>query len=211
MGLSVTDIDEDLVRRYLKDSKDKEVLDRLLKHLSIVKRFGSMDAHHLAGLFAPSFLGGSYGQEKAVKFLEKIINSFGLLSSPPPERLNDTNKSITETSMNQEMMLASSSKLKESSVYQDFIMNTSNRSKEIKLNVNDTKMDDFDDNDEIDALVAPVNKSNVSSGNLKMLNVGSQQPSYLGGSMLNKSPRTGIKVFLLITKRFHIRMAFLAA
>ena len=199
MGLSVTDIDEETVEMHLTDKKDNEILQRLLRHLNIIKRFGSIETNYLASIFAPAFLGGAttYVQEKATKFLEKIINSFGLLSTPPPERLNDTAKSITE-SMNQELMLASNSKLKESSFYQEFIMNTSTKSKELRFSL-DTKNikndyddddDDDDENDEIDAMVAPLAKStNSSANNLKLLNNNNPQNVSSSNFLASKSPR----------------------
>ena len=77
-------------------------------------------------------------------------------------------KSLTETSINQELLAASNSKLKESNFYQDFINSTqsSNKSKQLRFaddkikkkniyNDNDNDDDDDDENGEIDALVAP--------------------------------------------------------
>lgn len=155
MGLSVTDINENVVSNYLKDQKDKELWVRLIKHWNYLKRYASIDTYTLAGKFAPSLLGANTtGVEKAIKFLEKIISN-----NSQHDPLNDS-KSVTETSLNQELILASSSKLKESSVYQDFIMNTSQKSQ-----LNKKSHDVEDDDDDIDVMVAP--KSTGGSGNSK--------------------------------------------
>ena len=155
MGLSVTDINENVVSNYLKDQKDKELWVRLIKHWNYLKRYASIDTYTLAGKFAPSLLGANTtGVEKAIKFLEKIISN-----NSQHDPLNDS-KSVTETSLNQELNLASISKLKESAVYQEFIMNTSQTSQ-----LNKKSHDMEDDDDDIDAMVAP--KSTGGSGNSK--------------------------------------------
>jgi hypothetical protein len=168
MGLSVTDINENVVSNYLKDQKDKELWIRLIKHWNYLKRYASIDAYTLAGKFASSLLGANTtGVEKAIKFLEKIISN-----NSQHDPLNDS-KSVTETSLNQELNLVSNSKLKESLVYQDFIMNTSQKSQSHKKS-----HDMEDDDDEIDAMVAP--KSTGGSGNSK---------NYVLSNTMIKSPR----------------------
>jgi hypothetical protein len=171
MGLSVTDINENVVSNYLKDHNDKELFIRLIKHWNYLKRYASIDANTLATKFAPALLGANtVGTEKAIKFLEKIINS-----NSQHDPLNES-KSMTETSLNQELVLASSSKLKESSVYQDFIMNTSQKSQQ-PFKSHDME----DDDDDIDAMVAP--KSTGGSGNSK---------NYVLSNTIIKSPRQNL-------------------
>jgi hypothetical protein len=171
MGLSVADINDVVVSFYLKNKNDKELWQRLLKHWNFLRRFAYIDSHTIASIFAPSLLGiDAFGTEKAVKFLEKILNHNSL-----QDTLGES-KSLTETSINQELILASSSKLKESSAYQEFIMNTTQTSQ--KSFNNYKKAEDDDENDEIDALVAP--KTPTGSGNIK---------NYAKASSIIKSPR----------------------
>lgn len=164
MGLSVADINEQIVSKSLTDEQDRQLWSRLYKHFNYLKTYSSIDVYTMAHLFGPSLLGSNQnGSEKAVKFLEKILNSTGssLVPAPMANLDNNESKSMTETSLNQELVAASSSKLKESSVYQDFIMNSTgntNKSKQIKFVQNDY---DDDENDEIDAMVAP--KSLIST------------------------------------------------
>ena len=155
LGLSVADISEQLVLKSLRDESDKRLWKRLVKHWStLVRGSNKLSAAMLARLFAVALIGqaNAGASEKAVKFLEKIINEAGLEGSGPL-----TERSITETSINQELLLASSSKLKESSVYQDFIQNTQSSGKlKVTKNVepdDDDDDDDDDENDDIDAMV----------------------------------------------------------
>ena len=171
MGLSVADINDVVVSFYLKNKSDKDLWQRLLKHWNFLKRFASIDSHTLATTFAPTLLGfDSFGTDKAITFLEKILNHNSL------QDVLGESKSLTETSINQELILASSSKLKESSAYQDFIMNTTQTSQKSFMNYK--KSEDDDENDEIDALVAP--KTPTGTGNLK---------NYAKASSIIKSPR----------------------
>jgi hypothetical protein len=148
LGLSVNDINEKAVFNSLSDHGDKELWNRLVKHFVYMKRSGSIDSTQLAQMFAPALLGQlNYGLEKAAKFLEKIINSAAVgtsLSEPLAE-----SKSLTETSINQDLMLRSSSKLKETPVYQQFLANEAQTSQKAKI------YSDEDENSEIDAVLAP--------------------------------------------------------
>ena len=171
MGLSVIDVNENVVSNYLKDKNDNELWQRLIKHWNFLKRLASFDAYDLALKFAPSLLAAnSPGIEKAIKFLEKII-SYNTLQDP----LNES-KSMTETSINQDLILASSSKLKESSVYQDFITNTTQQSQKSQQHLRNEHGED--DDDDIDELLAP--KSTGGSGNAK---------NYIISNTIIKSPR----------------------
>lgn len=170
LGLSVADINEQLVAKSLRDETDKRLWRRLVKHWTTLSRASSnkISAVELARLFGPRLIGyaNTSAAEKAVKFVEKIINdavmspegttSGGIMSAP------QTARSLTETSINQELMIASSSKLKESSFYQDFIQSTHSSGKLKQQQVvnksmnsqNDSDDDDDDENDDIDALVS---------------------------------------------------------
>lgn len=166
LGLSVTDINEKLVANSLRDESDRRLWRRLVKHWTSVVKSNKILAAMLAQLFGPRLIGyaNTSGAEKAVKFVEKIINDSvnSLESSSGPLTGGElkTERSLTETSINQELMMASSSKLKESSFYQDFIQSTQSSGKLNNLNqkqqsikLNDSDEDD-DENDSINALVS---------------------------------------------------------
>jgi hypothetical protein len=198
LGLSTADISERMVANNLKSDSDRRLWDRLVKHWSFLRKVAYIDANALAQLFAPGLLGlaASTGSEKGIKFLEKIINEIASSNNLINSSSLNESKSLTETSINQELMLASNSKLKESSVYQDFIMSNTQSSNKSKRSVknekprfkadsdedDDDENDDDDDvNDAIDALIAP--KSGMSTNSSK---VAINQPA---GSSIIKSPR----------------------
>jgi hypothetical protein len=178
LSLNMADLNtEKAAANYLNTESDKFLLNRLLKHFVFLKRYAFIDVNILASIFAPSLIiPGSQGQEKVIKFLEKLMNIILNNSSSAYavnnliETLNES-KSMTETSINQELLAASSSKLKESNFYQDFINSTqsSNRSKQLRFADQKKRGDESEDeeNDEIDALVAP--KSLVSTNNSSIL------------------------------------------
>lgn len=204
LGLSITDINENLVNRYLNYQTDKNLFSRLLKHMVFLKRFAFMSVSDLASVFGPSFVGSNRaGQQKAAQFLEKLLNEMLNPSAAPPlanyqlnltDTLNDS-KSLTETSINQELLIATNSKLKDSNVYQDFINSTqsSNRSKQIRFADQKKKQDndfDDDDNDEIDALVAP-NRSGLSNNSSILKNSAPSPTKPLASiTIKSKSPRS---------------------
>ena len=178
MGLSVTDINDRVVSNYLRDQSDKNLWSRLLKHWNFLKRLASIDAGTLAEKFASALIGmNTGGIEKAVKILQKII------SNNSQHEPHNESKSLTETSLNQELLLASSSKLKESSVYQDFIMNTTHSSQKTIQHMKQPDHDD--DDDDIDAMVAPKSTGGGSS-------VGNTQKNYVLSNTLIKSPRQNL-------------------
>lgn len=200
LGLSVADINEQLVAKSLRDESDRRLWRRLVKHWTILCRSNKISASELARLFGPKLIGYSNttASEKAVKFVEKIINDAAVSldgsggGGGGQFTESKTERSLTETSINQELMMASSSKLKESSFYQDFIQSTHSSGKLAKpaAKHDDSDEDDDDDDDDdvneaINALVAP--KSTLSSGNQTI-------KSRQGGAQLIKSPR-GKRIF----------------
>jgi hypothetical protein len=161
LGLSVNDINEKAVSNSLNDDGDRELWSRLLRHFVYMKRSGSIDSTQLAQMFAPALLGQlNYGTEKATKFLEKIINSATAAAAAAAaggtnllvttESLLTESKSLTETSINQDLLLRSSSKLKETPVYQQFLANEAAQTSQ-KARIGS----DEDENSEIDAVLAP--------------------------------------------------------
>ena len=142
LSFSVADISESIVEKHLVETKDKTLWKRLLKHFCLLKRFCSMDSAILANLFAPSLIAqDGFGQQKAIQFLEKIINAsiHGNLDF-------DKSEGKTESSFYDELHI-SSSKLKDTKTYQNFIMSTgANAKKPSRIS---------DDEDEIEKIVAP--------------------------------------------------------
>lgn len=206
MGLSVADISDQNVQKYLRDESDKKFWTRLLKHWNFLRKYASIDTNSIANIFGPSLLGQNQnGSEKAVKFLEKILNSNGQINSSSNQTVNDS-KSLTETSLNQELVVASGSKLKESSVYQDFIMNTTqsnSQTKQIKFAEknryeDENDFDDDDENDEIDALVAPKSLMSTNSS----VNNNKPKNTIVTSSIL-KSPRAS-KIINILDKVKHL-------
>lgn len=160
LGYSVNDINENGVRNHLSNATDKDLWEHLFKHFLGLRRMGILDSASIAEIFAPALVGDNLsGKTKASKFLEKIIIvSASQMGDPLGESM-----SFTETSMNKSLQLASSSKLKETSAYQQFIMgSTFNSNKSTLKEKNEYSDDDDDENDDIDALVAP--KSAISTG-----------------------------------------------
>jgi hypothetical protein len=151
LGYSVADISEQVIRDSLNgNSVDLEMWDRFFKHFISLKRMGFLDSTSIARLFAPSLVVNSNSVEKAKKILERVINLSTIhLNDPLAE-----SQSFTETSINKSLQLASSSKLRETSAYQQFILGSTQNSNKSKINEQNQESDD-DDNDEIDALVAP--------------------------------------------------------
>lgn len=190
LGLSVTDISERLVSKSLRDESDRHLWDRLIKHWSFLRKIAYIDSITLAKLFAPALLGSaaSNGSEKCVKFLEKIINDTSVTNV-----LNES-KSLTETSINQELLVAANSKLKESSVYQDFIMSTHSSNKSKQARVVERKSDD-DSDDEIDTLVAPKSMMSTNSASNRVQNQGP-----LVNTSIIKSPRGSCILFYFLVK-----------
>ena len=174
LGLSLVDVNEKAIGNYLTDRNDKEMFDRLLKHFIVLRRMALMDSQTISKVFAPGLLGQiKYGNEKAEKFIEKIINNAVSQIDPLSE-----SKSLTETSINKELLLASSSKLKESSVYQQFIMGSTHSSNKTK------KESDDDENDDIDEILAPKSLFSTNSSAAKIPVTGP-----LGALFNSKSPR----------------------
>ncbi len=155
---NVSDITEKAIRNSLDNPNDKEFWDHLLKHFLSVKRTSLLGSASIGELFAAALAGESFtaSKAKAAKFLEKIIN---LGSAQINDPLAESH-SFTETSMNKSLLLASNSKLKETSAYQQFIMGSTGNSNKSTLKKNDEDYE-YDDDDEIDALVAP--KSTTSN------------------------------------------------
>ena len=177
LGYSVSDINEIIVRNSYSSSQDRDFWDHLFKHFLSLRRLASIDSVSIGKIFAPALVGDNvYGVEKAEKFIEKLIN----LEAAKFVDLLAESQSFTETSMNKSLQLASSSKLKETSAYQQFIMSTTNNSNKSTIKKHSDEDDEYsdedDENDEIDALVAP--KSTMSYA-----------PSVK--STLLKSPRKG--------------------
>ena len=173
----MSDINEIIVRNSYSSSQDRDFWDHLFKHFLSLRRLASIDSVSIGKIFAPALVGDNvYGVEKAEKFIEKLIN----LEAAKFVDLLAESQSFTETSMNKSLQLASSSKLKETSAYQQFIMSTTNNSNKSTIKKHSDKDDEYsdedDENDEIDALVAP--KSTMSYA-----------PSVK--STLLKSPRKG--------------------
>ena len=204
MGLSVHDINENVVADYLKNPDDRDLWDRLIKHWTFLRKIASMDSVTLAKIFAPSLVGlNQCGNQKAVNFLEKIINSVFINPNNLIDTFNDS-KSLTETSINRELVMASTSKLKESSVYQEFInSNKSNEGNKLKLSSNyslskaNNDDDDDDENDDIDALVAPKSmmSTNSSAANLRPatnINTSNILANTIPTGSILKSPRPSI-------------------
>lgn len=176
LGYSVSDINEIIVRNSYSSSQDRDFWDHLFKHFLSLKRMASLDSGSIAKIFAPALVGDNvYGVEKAEKFVEKLIN----LEATKYSDILAESQSFTETSMNKSLQLASSSKLKETSAYQQFIMGSTNNSNKSTMKKHEYS-DEDDENDEIDALVAP--KSTMSYA-----------PSVK--STLLKSPRKGWFIF----------------
>ena len=152
LGQSLMDLNEQLVWRTLLKHESDEIgrlWERLVKHWSFLSSLSNVEASTLAKLFAPKLLpinSTSSEQQKCIKLLEKIINNNNNNNN------NDSSLNPTETSINQELLVASNSKLKESSVYQDFIMGNKSKQQMKALN---RKSEYESDDDEIDALVAP--------------------------------------------------------
>ncbi len=152
LGYSVADISEKIVQAHLSTGTDKELWNHVMKHLLSLKSMASLDSKSIAQLFAPALVGdNTFGIEKAQKFLEKIVNvAAAQMTDPLAESM-----SCTETSMNKSLQLASSSKLKETSAYQQFILSSTHNSNKSTLKENNKFSEDEEDDDEIDALVAP--------------------------------------------------------
>lgn len=156
---TVTDISEKLVRYSLDNLNDKDLWDHLFKHFLSLKRTSLLDSGSIGELFAAALIGDSFSpnKAKAVKFLEKIVNlSSAQINDPLAE-----SHSFTETSMNKSLVLASNSKLKETSAYQQFILGSTGNSNKSTLKKNEEEDEDDYDDDDIDALVAP--KSTTSN------------------------------------------------
>ena len=109
------------------------------------------------------------------------------------KQLGDTNKS-TETSLNQELLLMSSSKLRESNIYQEFIASKESAKEKSAtggvgrgrlLDDDDDDDDEDDENDELDALVAPKSLRSTASSAAGATNYPIQS------SAIVKSPRVG--------------------
>lgn len=181
MSLSVADVTDQMVSLFLKEEQDMKLWNRLIKHMNFLKRYASLDIPEIARRFAPTFLGfDSIAVEKAVKFVEKILND--------SNRTNETfwNKTVvleesrskTETSLNQELALTTNSNLKESDAYKDFINSGQKNSQ--KENVQSSE--ESDEDDEINKLLTP--KPTLSTNK-------SQQNSDNKNSFILKSPRKG--------------------
>ena len=161
LGYSVADITESIVRNHLLNNTDRELWNRLFNHFIALRRMAFLDSSTISQIFAASLVdkNSSSGVEKAAKFLEKLINlAANQFSDPLAE-----SHSYTETSINKSLQLASSSKLKETSAYQQFIMSSTNNSNKSKKNEFNS---DEDENDEIEGLIAPksiISHNTVSS------------------------------------------------
>ncbi|CAF0725517.1 unnamed protein product [Brachionus calyciflorus] len=184
MSLSVADVSEQMVSLFLKEDSDIKFWNRIMKHMNFLKRYASIDISEIARKFAPNFLAfDSIAVEKAVKFLEKILND----ANKNYENRNKTvvleeSLSKTETSLNNELLAASNSNLKESSAYQEFI-NSGQQS--LKKGMNEKFSDDeSDENDEINNLVSP--KPLVSTNSTVNSN---ENNSTVKNNYLLKSPR----------------------
>ncbi len=166
LGYSIADINEKIILTHLSTGTDKDLWNHLMKHLLSLKTMNSLDSKSIAELFAPALVGDNiFGIEKSKKFLEKIINLAAIqLNDPLAESM-----SCTETSMNKSLQLASSSKLKETSAYQQFILSSTHNSNKSTLRENKLS-DNEEDDDEIDALVAPKNSSSNSKNQYKQVN-----------------------------------------
>lgn len=153
LGFSVTDINEDVVTQHLTQKKDQELWKRLLQHLCLLKRICSVDAPTLSRLFAPALIAqDGYGEQKAIQFLEKIIN----LATYNFD-LTDKTEDKTESSFYDELLVNSQSKLKDTKTYQNFI----NSSKQVKRQ--QQQRSNSDDEDDIERIVAP-KSLNVTGG-----------------------------------------------
>lgn len=175
---NLENINDNLVRSYLRNRSDLNLWDRLLKHFVIVRKMALIDSTTIGQLFAHALVNNAHKIDKAVRLLEKLINQETMEHS---DLLADT---VTETSINKELQMASSSKLRNSSAYQQFIMSSTQNSNKSK----DLQDDSDDDNDEIDALVAP-----KSAGST--LNESSKTNNVIVNSIL-KSPRKSLSKIL---------------
>jgi hypothetical protein len=174
LSFSVADITENIVERHLTEAKDKELWRRLLKHFCLLKRFCSMDSAILANLFAPSLIAqDGFGTQKAIQYLEKIINASVNVNY-------DFEKSDgkTESSFNDDLNVA---KLKETKTYQNFIMSNNSGKKQTRIS---------DEDDEIEKFVAPRGSGTMSSG-IASLNLHPSMPSAIMSRNV-KSPRGGL-------------------
>ena len=177
---NLENINDNLVRSYLRNRSDLNLWDRLLKHFVIVRKMALIDSATIGQLFAHALVNNTYKVDKAIKILEKLINQETMEHS---DLLADT---VTETSINKELQMASSSKLRNSSAYQQFIMSSTQNSNKSK----DLQNDSDDDNDEIDALVAPKSAGSTLNESNKTNNV-------IVNSIL-KSPRKSLsKIYYL--------------
>lgn len=179
MSLSVADITDQMVSLFLKEELDMKLWNRLVKHMNFLRRYASLDIPEIARKFAPVFLGfDSIAVEKAIKFVEKILND----SNKPNETfLNKTvvleeSRSKTDTSLNQELAATTNSNLKDSDAYKDFI----NSGKKSSSKKNSHYSDESDENDEINNLLSP--KPTLSSSSYK-------QNSESKNNFVLKSPR----------------------
>jgi hypothetical protein len=169
LSLSMTDINEEIIKSSLENPNDKELWNRLLKHWLYLKRSAMYDSKSLAVKFAPALLGVyQIGVEKAVQIVEKVLNSQGYILNPI-ETLSESKSLGADTTINQELMLASNSKLKESSVYQEFINNSNPNTWSLKQAMLKQNDEEQDENDEIDALIAPKSLQSTGSGLIKQI------------------------------------------
>lgn len=159
LASSLNEINESTIRDSLHSSQDLILWERLMKHFVVLKKTAHIDSLSIAQIFAPGFISDSVYNDKAVKILEKIIN----LESNPTDMLGD---SLTETSINKELLVASNSKLKNSSAYQQFIMSSTHNSNKSRDALNDS-----DEDDDIDALVAPKGTSSTMNNESLKQNV----------------------------------------
>jgi len=89
---NLENINDNLVRSYLKNRSDLNLWDRLLKHFVIVRKMALIDSTTIGQLFAHALVNNAHKIDKAVRLLEKLINQETMEHS---DLLADT---VTETS-----------------------------------------------------------------------------------------------------------------
>jgi hypothetical protein len=225
LSLHVDDITDKLVLAQMANESEKFMVNRLLKHLVFLKRFAFLEIRFLSETFGPCLIAANATsqQDKAVRVLEKILNIVVAANSSGNYQLNMSNslnnsKSLTETSINQELLLASNSKLKDSNIYQDFINSTasSNKSKQLRFADDKKKVykrveddDDDDDNDDIDALLAPKSLASTANSNANYKTAKPVGPTAFANK--SKSPRSKIKIqnsFYILKKNHKNKIIF---
>ena len=177
--LDASMINEKLIASYLTDANDRLLWMRLVKHWKTLKRQKILDETAIARIFGPAVAGPNLkSMDKVFKFIERVLS---------PEEPRSESKSLTETSLNHELMLASSSKLKETASYQKFITSSKSNVTANKMTANS---DSDEDSEDIDRMALPKTQKSIDLSSSNKINQPAKpsNTSIMAPSIIN-SPR----------------------